>query len=73
MLRGLLEPLLVRGRCGEFVAFARLAKGIRREEVAMLEKGSCGEGGTNSAVAIHKDRSDQLEQKPEGLEWRGGW
>lgn len=53
MLLGRLEPLLVKVRCGEFVALARLAKGIRRDEVAILESGSCGEGGMNRAVAIH--------------------
>jgi hypothetical protein len=32
-----------------------LARGTRRVVVAILENGSCGEGGTNTAAAIHKD------------------
>lgn len=47
----------MRSRCGEFVAFERLAKGILRLVFAILESGSWGDGGTNTAAAIHKDRA----------------
>ena len=32
-----------------------LARGARRVEVDMFEKWSCGEGGINTAAAIHKN------------------
>jgi hypothetical protein len=44
-----------------------LAKGARRDEAAILDKGSCGDGGMNTAAAIHKDISDETV-----VDWRGG-
>jgi hypothetical protein len=40
------------------VALDMLASGSRREEVAILAKGSCGNGDTNTAAAMHKDIAD---------------
>jgi hypothetical protein len=51
-------PEWFNGRCGELVALDRLAKGTRREEVAILANGSWGEGGMNTAAAIHKDAAE---------------
>jgi hypothetical protein len=42
------------------VALDRLASGTRREDVAILAKGSWGEGGINTAAAIHKDTAGCL-------------
>jgi hypothetical protein len=38
------------------VAFGMLAKGARERCVDMLMRGSCGEGGMNTVVAIHNNR-----------------
>jgi hypothetical protein len=38
------------------VAFGMLAKGARERLVDILEKGSCGEGGMNTVVAIHSNK-----------------
>ena len=46
---------MVSGRCGELVAFGMLCRGARRDAVAILNSGSCGDGGINTAAAIHKD------------------
>lgn len=40
-------------RCGELVAFGMQASGALRVAVAMLDNGSCGEGGIRTAAAIH--------------------
>lgn len=37
------------------MALAKLARGTRREGLVILARGSCGEGGTYTAAAIHKD------------------
>jgi hypothetical protein len=50
----LFPMLCVRDRCGELVAFGMLANGARGRLVDMV-KGSCGEGGMNTAAAIHND------------------
>ncbi len=72
-LLGRLEPLLVRGRWGEFVALERLARGTRRETLAIFARGSWGEGGMNTAAAIHKDIPSLLAARPsDGREWQGG-
>jgi hypothetical protein len=46
--------LCVRDRRGELVAFGMLANGARGRLVDMV-KGSCGDGGMNTAAAIHND------------------
>ena len=60
--RGRLEPLVVSGLCGELVAFGMLCRGARRAAVAILAKGSCGDGGINTAAAIHKDILLRMEE-----------
>lgn len=45
----------MRVRCGELVALEMLARGTRREELAILARESCGESGLSTAAAIHKD------------------
>ncbi len=52
--RDLFPMLCVKDRCGELVALGMLANGARGRLVDMV-KGSCGEGGMNTAAAIHND------------------
>lgn len=47
------EPELFRFLWGELVAFGMLMRGCLRVVVAMLPNVSCGEGGMNTAAAIH--------------------
>ena len=61
------------------MALDMLASGSRRVEAAILEKGSWGEGGMNTAAAIHKDTAGyiliiagwRLELVEDGG-WQGG-
>ena len=64
---------MVRRRCGELVAFGMLCRGARRLAVAILDSGLCGDGGMNTAAAIHKNTQLCVEVAGRQWRWKSGW